>query len=343
MEVKMKVNDFDYDLPSQLIAQKPLKNRSDSRLMVINKSTEKISDIKFNEILYHLSSNDVLVINNTKVIPARLIGYKKSGAKIEIFLLKKIEENIWECLVKPGKRLKKDQNVYFENDLNAKLLNIKDNGNRVLKFECEKNFEQILNEIGEAPLPPYIKEKLENIDRYQTVYAKKGESVAAPTAGLHFTDELLKKIKQKGIDIIEINLEVGLGTFRPIKSENILEHEMHEEKFEITKENAQKINDYKKNGKKIIAVGTTSLRALESSCDENKYLIGQKSETNIFIYPGYEFKIVDGLITNFHLPKSTLLLLVCAFSNKNLIMKAYEKAIKEQYRFFSFGDAMFLR
>ncbi|BDU50248.1 tRNA preQ1(34) S-adenosylmethionine ribosyltransferase-isomerase QueA [Haliovirga abyssi] len=339
----MKTTDFEYNLPEELIAQVPIYPRDSSRLMVVDKETEKIENKIFSDIIDYLDEGDLLVRNSTKVIPARLIGNKETGAVVEIFLLNRLDINRWECLVRPGKRVKIGQKIIFKDDsLTAKVIEIKEDGNRIVEFEYNGVFEEVLDNLGEMPLPPYIKEKLKDANRYQTVYAKKGESVAAPTAGLHFTDELLKKIKAKGIEIVDVFLEVGLGTFRPVKAENILEHNMHEEKFEIPIESANKINAAKKEGKRVIAVGTTSVRTLESAANNGKVMAGENS-TKIFIYPGYKFKMVDALITNFHLPKSTLLMLVSAFSNRELMLRAYENAVDEKYRFFSFGDAMFIK
>ena len=290
----------------------------------------------------YLKSGDVLVVNRTRVIPARLFGKKDTGSILECFLLKRLDQNKWEVLLKPAKKLKIGQKlVFLEGKLEAELLEIKEDGNRVLEFIYEGNFEEILDELGEMPLPPYIGEKLKDKSRYQTVYAEKGESVAAPTAGLHFTNELLDKIKDKGVELLEIYLDVGLGTFRPVQAENILEHKMHYEKYQIPEESAIRINKAKKEGRRIIAVGTTTVRTLESSNDENGVVSGS-GETDIFIYGDYKFKIIDALITNFHLPKSTLLMLISAFAGKEFIFGAYEEAIREKYRFYSFGDAMFI-
>ncbi len=338
----MKLSDFDFDLPEELIAQTAIEPRDHSKLMVLNK-TEKITEHKkFYDILDYLKSGDVLVVNRTRVIPARLFGKKDTGSILECFLLKRLDLNKWEVLLKPAKKLKIGQKlVFLEGKLEAELLEIKEDGNRVLEFIYEGNFEEILDELGEMPLPPYIGEKLKDKSRYQTVYAEKGESVAAPTAGLHFTNELLDKIKDKGVELLEIYLDVGLGTFRPVQAENILEHKMHYEKYQIPEESAIRINKAKKEGRRIIAVGTTTVRTLESSNDENGVVSGS-GETDIFIYGDYKFKIIDALITNFHLPKSTLLMLISAFAGKEFIFGAYEEAIREKYRFYSFGDAMFI-
>ena len=338
----MKLSDFDFELPEELIAQTAIEPRDNSRLMVLDKSMTLIEDRKFYNIIDYLKSGDVLVVNKTRVIPARLFGKKDNGTTLECFLLKRLDLNKWEVLLKPAKKLKIGQElVFLENKLTAKLLEIKEDGNRVLEFTYNGNFEEILDELGEMPLPPYISEKLKDKSRYQTVYAEKGESVAAPTAGLHFTNELLEKIKDKGVELLEIYLDVGLGTFRPVKEENILEHKMHYEKYSIPEESALRINKAKKEGRRIIAVGTTTVRTLESSND-GKEVISGSGETDIFIYGDYKFKIVDAIITNFHLPKSTLLMLISAFASKDFIFAAYEEAIKEKYRFYSFGDAMFI-
>ena len=338
----MKLSDFDFQLPQELIAQSAVEPRDSSKLMVLNRERKNIEHKRFYNILDYLEAGDVLVVNRTRVIPARLFGKKDSGSVLECFLLKRINLNTWEVLLKPAKKLKIGQKlVFLENKLEAVLKEIKDDGNRVLEFLYEGNFEEILDELGEMPLPPYITEKLENKSRYQTVYAKEGESVAAPTAGLHFTNELLEKIKNKGVELLEIYLDVGLGTFRPVQVENILDHKMHYEKYQIPKETAKKINEAKIEGRRIIAVGTTTIRTLESSNDGHNVISGE-GETDIFIYGDYKFKIVDALITNFHLPKSTLLMLISAFAGKEFIFKAYDEAIENKYRFYSFGDAMFI-
>lgn len=338
----MKVNDFDFDLPKELIAQTATNPRDNSKLMIIDKKNEKIIDKNFYNIIDYLVKDDVLVINRTKVIPARLFGKKENGTLIECFLLKRIDFTKWEVLLKPAKRLKIGMELVFSENLKAKLLEIKEDGNRIIEFEFNGIFEEILDEIGNMPLPPYITKEIEDNDRYQTVYAKSGESVAAPTAGLHFTNELLEKIREKGIKIVEVYLTVGLGTFRPIQVDDIKDHIMHSEAYYIPEETAKIINESKANNNRIIAVGTTSLRALESSLDKNNKLISKNSETDIFIYGDYDFKIVDALITNFHLPKSTLLMLVSSFAGKDFILEAYKYAIENKYRFFSFGDAMFI-
>jgi len=337
------VNTYDYYLPEELIAQKPLEKRDDSKLLVYNKANATITHKHFYDIIDYLQKDDVLVINNTKVLPARLYGTKENtGAKIEILLLKRINYTDWEILMKPGKRAKEGTVVVFNDKLKLKVLNTLDNGNKIVKFIFDGVFESILDEIGEMPLPHYIKEKLTNKERYQTVYAEKEGSSAAPTAGLHFTQELLTKIKQKGIKIVNVLLHVGLGTFRPVSEENILNHEMHTEFVEISDESAKIINQAKLNGNRIIAVGTTSIRALESCATNDNQVLATKKDTNIFIYPGYKFKIVDAIITNFHLPKSTLIMLISAFCGVDETLRFYKNAVEENYRFFSFGDACFL-
>lgn len=340
----MKVSDFDYELPQELIAQVPIKDRSASRLMVLNRENKTIEDKIFKDIIDYLKPGDCLVRNNTKVIPARLYGIKEeTGVHIEFLLLKRIEGDIWEVMVHPGRRLKIGTKVIFGDGLlKAEILEMMEGGNRKVKFEYEGIFNEILDQIGLMPLPPYIKEKLDDKSRYQTVYAKYEGSAAAPTAGLHFTEELLEKIKEKGIEIANVTLHVGIGTFRPVKVENIEEHDMHSEHYYIKAEDAEKINNTKKNGGRIIAVGTTSCRVLESVADENGLVKETEGDTSIFIYPGYKFKCIDCLITNFHLPESTLIMLVSALAGKDYIMKAYKHAVEEKYRFFSFGDAMFI-
>ena len=340
----MKVSDFNYDLPQELIAQVPIKNRDESRLMVLDRKSKTIEHKIFKDILDYLKPGDCLVRNNTKVIPARLYGIKEeTGINVEFLLLNRIEGDYWEVMVKPGRRLKKGTNVIFGNGLlKAEILDIMEGGNRKVKFIYEGIFNEILDQIGLMPLPPYIHEKLQDKDRYQTVYAKYEGSAAAPTAGLHFTDELLEKIKQKGVEIANVTLHVGIGTFRPVKEENVEEHKMHTEHFYIKDEDVEKINKAKRTGHRIIAVGTTSCRVLESIADENGYVKQIETDTGIFIYPGYKFKCIDGLITNFHLPESTLIMLVSALAGKEFVMKAYEEAVREKYRFFSFGDAMLI-
>ncbi len=340
----MKVSDFDYELPQELIAQVPIKDRSASRLMVLNRENKTIEDKIFKDIIDYLKPGDCLVRNNTKVIPARLYGIKEeTGVHIEFLLLKRIEGDVWEVMVHPGRRLKIGTKVIFGDGLlKAEILEMMEGGNRKVKFEYEGIFNKILDQIGLMPLPPYIKEKLDDKSRYQTVYAKYEGSAAAPTAGLHFTEELLEKIKEKGVEIANVTLHVGIGTFRPVKVENIEEHDMHSEHYYIKPEDAEKINNTKKNGGRIIAVGTTSCRVLESVADENGLVKETEGDTSIFIYPGYKFKCIDCLITNFHLPESTLIMLVSALAGKDYIMKAYKHAVEEKYRFFSFGDAMFI-
>lgn len=346
----MKVSDFNYDLPKELIAQHPLKTRDESRLMVLDRERQTIEHKVFKDVIDYMEPGDCLVINNTKVIPARLYGVKinetneHEPAHIEFLLLKRIEEDIWEVMVRPGKKLKKGVRVTFGNGLlNAEILEMLENGNRKVKFYYEGIFNEILDQIGLMPLPPYITEKLKDKDRYQTVYAKYDGSAAAPTAGLHFTPELLEKIKNKGVQIANVTLHVGIGTFRPVKVETIEEHKMHTEHFYIKQEDVDKINNAKKSGHKVIAVGTTSCRVLETVADKNGMLKEVEGDTSIFIYPGYKFKCIDNLITNFHLPESTLIMLVSALAGKDFIMKAYETAVQEKYRFFSFGDAMLIK
>ena len=341
----MKTSDFYYDLPQELIAQDPLEDRSSSRLMHLSLKDGSIEHRHFTDILDYLHKGDCLVINDTKVIPARLYGHKEeTGALIEILLLKRRENDIWECLVKPGKKARPGAKITFgDGILKGEIIDIVDEGNRLIQFHYEGIFEEILDQLGEMPLPPYITHKLKDKNRYQTVYAKYEGSAAAPTAGLHFTKELLKQIEDMGVNIARVTLHVGLGTFRPVKVENVLEHHMHSEYYNVTETAAKMINDTKKNGGRIIAVGTTSTRTLESVADENGIIHPGCGNTEIFIYPGYKFKAIDCLITNFHLPESTLLMLVSALAGKEHIMAAYEEAVKERYRFFSFGDAMFIQ
>lgn len=340
----MKVSDFNYDLPQELIAQVPIKNRDESRLMVLNREKQTIEHKIFKDIIDYLEPGDCLVRNNTKVIPARLYGIKEeTNANVEFLLLNRIDGDIWEVMVRPGKKLKAGAKVTFgDGILKAEILEQLDNGNRKVKFEYSGIFNEILDQIGLMPLPPYIHEKLKEKDRYQTVYAKYEGSAAAPTAGLHFTEELLEKLKEKGVEIANVTLHVGIGTFRPVKVENVEEHDMHSEHFYIKAEDAEKINKAKKEGHRVIAVGTTSCRVLESIADENGMVHETEGDTQIFIYPGYKFKCLDALITNFHLPESTLIMLVSALAGREYIMKAYNEAVKEKYRFFSFGDAMFI-
>ena len=342
----MKVSDFYYELPKELIAQHPLEKRDESRLMVLHRDTQEIEHKKFRDIIEYLNPGDCLVINNTKVIPARLYGKiigKQTEKLVEFLLLKQLENDNWEVMVRPGKKLKTGVQVEFgEGLLKAEILEILENGNRKVHFEYEGIFNEILDKIGLMPLPPYITEKLEQKDRYQTVYAKYEGSAAAPTAGLHFTKELLGQIKAKGIEIANVTLHVGIGTFRPVKVENIEDHKMHTEHFYIKKEDADKINQAKQEGHRVIAVGTTSCRVLETIANENGEVSDTEADTGIFIYPGYKFKCIDSLITNFHLPESTLIMLVSSLAGKEFIMQAYEKAVQEKYRFFSFGDAMLI-
>lgn len=351
----MKTHDFYYDLPQELIAQDPLEDRSGSRLLVLNRTSGEYEHKIFSDIIEYLKKGDCLVLNNTKVIPARLIGEKLSkasenkaeddthGAKIELLLLKRKENDIWETLVKPGKRAKPGTKISFGNGiLTGEILDVVEEGNRLVRFTYKGIFEEILDELGQMPLPPYITHELADKNRYQTVYAKYDGSAAAPTAGLHFTHELLRKIQAKGVEIAYVTLHVGLGTFRPVKAENVSEHHMHSETYQILREEADKINRARKNGGRIICVGTTSCRTIESSSDEEGNIIAGSGDTSIFIYPGYRFKAMDGLITNFHLPESTLLMLVSAFAGRESILRAYQEAVRERYRFFSFGDAMLI-
>ena len=339
----MKVSEFNYDLPEELIAQTPMEKRDESRLMVLNHNEEKIEHKIFKNIIEYLKPGDVLVRNNTKVLPARIYGKKDTGANVEFLLLKNIEGDIWETIVRPGNKLRVGAKVIFGDGLlEAEILDILPGGTRKVEFKYEGIFNEILDKIGLMPLPPYIHEELKQKDRYQTVYAKHQGSAAAPTAGLHFTEELLEQLKQKGVEIANVTLHVGIGTFRPVKEELIENHKMHSEHFYIKQEDVEKINNAKKEGRRVIAVGTTSCRVLESIADENGQVKMVESYTEIFIYPGYKFKCIDGLITNFHLPQSTLLMLVSAFAGKDFMMNAYKQAVEEKYRFFSFGDAMFI-
>ncbi|MDZ5252889.1 tRNA preQ1(34) S-adenosylmethionine ribosyltransferase-isomerase QueA [Clostridium sp. LIBA-8841] len=341
----MKVSDFYFDLPEELIAQCPLEKRDASRLMVLDKETGEIEHKKFHDILEYLKEGDTLVLNNTRVLPARLIGEKEeTGGKIEFLLLKRIEGDKWECLAKPGRKAKVGTVFTFgEGKLKAIVREIGEEGNRIIEFMYDGIFEQVLDELGQMPLPPYIHEKLEDKERYQTVYSKEKGSAAAPTAGLHFTEELLEEIKAKGVNIAYLTLHVGLGTFRPVKVDDINNHVMHSEYYHLDKENADIINKTKELGNRVIAVGTTSTRTLETIGDENGRVREQSGWTDIFIYPGYKFKIVDNLITNFHLPESTLIMLVSTLAGQENIMNAYNTAVKEKYRFFSFGDSMFIK
>ena len=340
----MKTSDFYYDLPEELIAQDPLEDRTASRLLVLDRKTGAVKHKIFSDVIDYLNEGDCLVINNTRVIPARLIGEKEgTGGKVEVLLLKRRANDVWETLVKPGKKLKPGAKITFgDGRLRAEVLEVVEEGNRLVKFYYEGIFEEILDSLGEMPRPPYITHKLEDKEMYQTVYAKYDGSAAAPTAGLHFTKELLSKIEEKGIKIASITLHVGLGTFRPVKVDDVNNHHMHTEWYEVNAEAAEIINETKRNGGRVICVGTTSCRTIESVADENGYMKAKTGETDIFIYPGYKFKVMDGLITNFHLPESTLVMLVSAFAGKENVLSAYETAVKERYRFFSFGDAMIL-
>ena len=340
----MNIEEFDYDLPKELIAQHPSDKRDEARLLVLNKEEKTIEHKIFKDIIDYLNPGDCLVINNTKVLPARLYGNKvDTGIEVEFLLLNRIEGDIWEVMVRPGRRLKQGTKVVFGNGiLNATILETMPGGNRKVLFEYNGIFNEILDQIGLMPLPPYITERLKDKDRYQTVYAKYDGSAAAPTAGLHFTTELLEKIKEKGVEIANVTLHVGIGTFRPVKVENIEEHQMHSEHYYIKKEDADKINNAKKSGHRVIACGTTSCRTLETVADDQGFVKETEGDTSIFIYPGYKFKCLDALITNFHLPKSTLVMLVSALAGKDFIMEAYKIAVDEKYKFFSFGDAMLI-
>ncbi len=336
----MKTSDFDYYLPENLIAQTPAEPRDSSRLLVYDRNADKISHRHFYDIVDYLKKGDVLVRNNTRVLPARMFAHTPNGGRVEILLLKRFNLNEWEVLVKPGKKAKPGAKLTVSDALSLEVLStIEESGSRRVKFFYDGVFEDIISNLGEMPLPPYITQKLSDKERYQTVYAKINGSAAAPTAGLHFTPELIEKIKSKGVEIVDVLLHVGLGTFRPVKADEITEHHMHSEYYEISPESAEKINLAKKEGRRVIAVGTTSVRTLESASDENGFVSAVKDNTEIFIYPPYKFKCVDALITNFHLPKSTLLMLVSAFSSREKILELYNTAVKEKYRFFSFGDA----
>lgn len=344
METGYSTKDYYYDLPKELIAQDPLEDRSSSRLMVLGKKSGEVSHHHFRDILDYLRPGDCLVINNTRVIPARLVGTKKeTGAHVEILLLRRKKDDIWETLVKPGKKLRPGAEVTFgDGSLTATILDVVEGGDRLVQFHYDGIFEEVLDRLGEMPLPPYIKHKLKDRDRYNTVYAKFDGSAAAPTAGLHFTKELLEEVKEKGVNIAQVTLHVGLGTFRPVKVDDVREHEMHTEWYRVTQETADLINRTKENGGRIIAVGTTSVRTLETVADEDGHMKAQEGDTSIFIYPGYKWKVVDGLITNFHLPESTLIMLVSSFAGREHVLAAYKEAVKERYRFFSFGDAMYI-
>jgi S-adenosylmethionine:tRNA ribosyltransferase-isomerase len=337
--IKLKTSDFYYDLPEDLIAQTPVEPRDSSRLLVYNRSEDKVEHKVFNQIGDYLKSGDLLVINTTKVYPARIFAYTEHGGKVEILLLKRINLTDWECLVKPGKKCRDGVKFIVNNELALTVMSKTDDGGRIISFSFDGVFEDILSRVGEMPLPPYIHEKLKDKDRYQTVYCKEEGSAAAPTAGLHFTLRLIDELKAKGVEFAEVNLHVGLGTFRPVKVENAEEHKMHVEFCEISAENARKINSAKKDGRRIIAVGTTSVRTLESFANDDGTVKSGSMDTGIFIYPPYRFKCVDGMITNFHLPESTLVMLVAAFVGKEKILELYNLAVKEKYRFFSFGDA----
>ena len=342
---ELKTSDFYFDLPEELIAQDPLEDRSSSRLLMLNKETGETEHHIFKDVIDYLNPGDCLVLNNTKVIPARLLGVKEdTGAAVEVLLLKRREGDVWETLVKPGKKCRPGARLSFgDGILKAEVLEVVEEGNRLIHFEYEGIWEEVLDSLGEMPLPPYITHKLQDKSRYQTVYAKYEGSAAAPTAGLHFTPELLKMIEEKGVDIAYVTLHVGLGTFRPVKVDNILEHHMHSEYYQISQEAADKINTAKNNGHRVICVGTTSTRTVESAADENGRLQECCDNTEIFIYPGYQFKVLDALITNFHLPESTLVMLVSALAGRENVLHAYNEAVKEKYRFFSFGDAMLIQ
>lgn len=348
---KLNVSDYDYFLPEEQIAQDPLADRSSSKLLVLDKNTGETSHHVFKEIIDYLNPGDCLCINNTKVIPARLIGRKKTGGVVEVLLLKRLkdEKSKWEVLTRPGKKARVGDEIIFGGEgpedfnLLCRVTEVKEDGNRIVEFEYDGIFEEILDKLGQMPLPPYITHRLEDKNRYQTVYAKIEGSAAAPTAGLHFTNELLEQIKEKGVKVVSVTLHVGLGTFRPVQVENILDHKMHSEYYEVSEETAKILNETKANGGRIISVGTTSTRTLESVTDENGIVHAGSGETQIFIYPGYKFKAIDGLITNFHLPKSTLIMLVSALAGRKNVLNAYKEAVEKKYRFFSFGDAMFIK
>ena len=340
ISMQYKKSDFYYDLPEELIAQTPATPRDSSRLLVYDRTKRNIEHRIFRDVTEYLKSGDVLVINNTKVLPARLYAHTQNGGAVEVLLLKRLDIDTWEVLVKPGKKCTVGKKLVVSDELSLTVQSVTDSGERIVKFEFDGVFEEILDRVGNMPLPPYIKQKLKDKNRYQTVYAKYDGSAAAPTAGLHFTPELLKKIKDMGVEIVEVLLHVGLGTFRPVKEEIITDHKMHSEYYEVSETAAAKINSAKREGRRIIAVGTTSVRTLESATDENGVVIPQKGSTQIFIYPPYKFKCVDALITNFHLPESTLIMLVAAMCGREEILSVYETAVREKYRFFSFGDAM---
>jgi S-adenosylmethionine:tRNA ribosyltransferase-isomerase len=341
----MLKSDFGFDLPEELIAQTPLKDRSSSRLMILNKETGEIEHSIFKNIVDLINPGDCLVLNETKVLPARLIGARKdTGSRVEILLLKRMEDDKWESIVYPGKKARVGHRVQFGDGLlEAEVVEVLDDGNRIVKFHYDGIFEELLDKLGQMPLPPYIHEKLEDKNRYQTVYAKNEGSAAAPTAGLHFTPELLEQLQNKGVKIAKLTLHVGLGTFRPVKADDILDHKMHSEFYQIDEQNANLINETRANGGRVISVGTTSTRTLESIAEENGHIPAKSGWTDIFIYPGYKFKAIDALITNFHLPESTLIMLVSALAGREHVLNAYKEAVKEKYRFFSFGDAMFIK
>ena len=341
---ELKKSDFYFDLPEELIAQDPLEDRSSSRLLVLNKETGEVEHHIFRDIVDYLQEGDCLVLNNTKVIPARLLGEREgTGAHVEVLLLKRHEGDVWETLVKPGKKCRPGNRLSFGDGLlKAEVLETVEEGNRLIRFEYQGIFEEILDQLGQMPLPPYITHQLKDKNRYQTVYAKHDGSAAAPTAGLHFTPELMQQVRDMGVEIAEVTLHVGLGTFRPVKEDNVLNHHMHSEFYRIEQSEADKINKAKAEGHRVISVGTTSTRTLESAADENGFLTEKSGWTEIFIYPGYQFKVIDALITNFHLPESTLVMLVSALAGREQVLHAYEEAVKERYRFFSFGDAMFV-
>ena len=338
----MLLSDFDYDLPEELIAQRPIEPRNFSRLMILNPARQSIAHEHFYDLQKFLTAGDALIFNDTRVIPARLIGNKATGARVEIFLLRRLDALTWETLVKPGRKITEGAEIFFDDELSCKVVGRTDFGGRIVEFKFNGVFEEILDRLGETPLPPYIHEKLDDSERYQTVYNRERGSAAAPTAGLHFTTEQMQDLKNFGVNLGFVTLHVGLGTFRPVQVENIEQHDMHEEFYSIPQETADLIRKTKECGGKIIAVGTTSIRTLESAAIDKKSVAVGSNSTKIFIYPGYEFKIVDALITNFHLPKSTLLMLVSAFAGRNFILKAYQEAVRQKYRFFSFGDAMFI-
>lgn len=341
-KIQYKKSDFYYDLPEDLIAQTPIEPRDCSRLLVFDRAKDTVEHKIFKDVVQYLKKGDVLVINNTKVLPARMFATTENGGVVEILLLKRINRDVWEVLVKPGKKCKIGKKLTVADNLSLVVEGITDSGERIVRFIYDGVFEEILDKVGTMPLPPYIKEKLKDKERYQTVYSKIDGSAAAPTAGLHFTDELFEKLKNKGVEIADVLLHVGLGTFRPVKEDDVLNHKMHTEYYKIDKENAEKINKAKREGRRVIAVGTTSVRTLESVADENGFVKEISGNTDIFIYPGYKFKCVDGIITNFHLPKSTLIMLVSAFCGREKTLELYNTAVSEKYRFFSFGDAMFI-